>query len=73
MGPGGKFLHGADAKFFHQYQNKRETNKITYNINIFSYRPSTKIHKYANVYECKNVQKLLNYLAEATGKTGKIS
>jgi hypothetical protein len=38
MGPGGKFLHGADAKFFHQYQNKSETNKITYKINIFSYR-----------------------------------
>ena len=53
MGPGGKFLHGADAKFFHQYQNKRETNKITYKINIFSYEQKyTNVHKHTNPYEC---------------------
>ena len=31
------------------------------------------IHKYANLHECKNVQKALTYLNVATGRTGRIS
>ena len=61
MGPGGKFLHGADAKFFHQYQNKSKTNKITYKINIFSYVLTMYTQMYTNTQMYMNAKMYKNH------------